>query len=75
MIVCMCRNVSDRTVERAIEGGARSVTAVAGATGAGTSCGCCHGTIEVMLARRAACGGGGCEACPRRAAAAAVDTP
>jgi bacterioferritin-associated ferredoxin len=74
MVVCLCRNVSDRIVARAIEDGARTVADVARATGAGSSCGCCHGTIEAMLAR-AACAHGGCEACPRRAAAAALDAP
>jgi bacterioferritin-associated ferredoxin len=75
MIVCVCRNVSDRAVARAIDGGARTAAEVARATGAGTSCGCCRATVEALLEARSPCEGGGCEACPRRVAAAAVEAP
>jgi assimilatory nitrate reductase electron transfer subunit len=75
MIVCLCRNVSDRAVARAVDRGARTVADVACATGAGTGCGCCRETVEALLEARGPCGSGGCEACPRRAAAAAVDAP
>jgi bacterioferritin-associated ferredoxin len=69
VIVCLCRNVSDRAVARAIQGGARTVAEVAGATGAGTSCGGCHGTIEAMLARGVPCSSPPCAGCPRASGA------
>jgi bacterioferritin-associated ferredoxin len=69
VIVCVCRNLSDQAVDRAIHGGARTVADVARATGAGTSCGCCRETVEAMIAGRSPCAGGGCAGCPRAAAA------
>lgn len=66
MIVCLCRRVSDRTVSAALDAGAGSVEDVARATGAGTSCGCCHSTIEAMVqAHAAACSEPPCVGCPR----------
>ncbi|MCC6528434.1 MAG: (2Fe-2S)-binding protein [Polyangiaceae bacterium] len=58
MIVCLCRGVSDRDVERAIAAGARSLEAVRAATGAGACCGACHPAIAELVgaaARREAC--------------------
>ncbi|MBI4950578.1 MAG: (2Fe-2S)-binding protein [Myxococcales bacterium] len=49
MIVCLCRGVSDRDVERAIAAGARSLEAVRAATGAGACCGACHPAIAERL--------------------------
>lgn len=73
MIVCICRNVSERAVRAAIAGGADSVEAVGVATGAGTGCGCCRRTIAAIIAAEAvpAAAGAGCAACPRRAVEAA----
>lgn len=67
MIVCLCRNVSDRAVAGAIQAGARTAADVARATGAGTGCGCCRGTVEAMLARSAPCATPPCAGCPRAA--------
>ncbi|MCP5181956.1 MAG: (2Fe-2S)-binding protein [Pseudomonadales bacterium] len=49
MIVCVCRNVSDRDIRRAIAEGARSVTDIADALDAGTCCGLCRETTEELL--------------------------
>lgn len=50
MIVCICRAVSDRAIRAARDAGARSVEAIGAATGAGTCCGCCRGSIARILA-------------------------
>jgi bacterioferritin-associated ferredoxin len=65
MIVCMCRNVSDRAVAAAVHAGARTVADVARATGgAGSACGCCSSTIEEMLPARSPCSATPCPGCP-----------
>ncbi len=51
MIVCICRRVSEKQIQAAIEGGATTVEAVGRACRAGTGCGCCHTTIEEMIER------------------------
>lgn len=48
-MVCLCRGVSERRVQRAIDAGAGSVTDVALRCGAGSVCCGCHPTIEGML--------------------------
>ena len=75
MIVCLCEAVSDRAIRAAREAGAHSLEAVAAATGAGSGCGCCHGTIAKMLAERgrpSPCKAAPCPGCPRAAANEAV---
>ena len=67
MIVCICRFVSDRAVRAARDAGARTVGAVAAATGAGTGCGCCRGTVAKILAEP--CRPEPCAGCPARGAA------
>lgn len=52
MIVCSCLGVFERTVNRAIDGGAMTVEAVGRACGAGTDCGGCHELIEELIASR-----------------------
>ncbi|MGD9997443.1 MAG: bacterioferritin-associated ferredoxin, partial [Ilumatobacteraceae bacterium] len=47
-MVCLCRGVSERKVERAISHGALTVDEVGAACGAGTSCGTCRHTIHHM---------------------------
>jgi bacterioferritin-associated ferredoxin len=69
VIVCVCRNVSDRTISAAIDAGAQDLGAIARATGAGTSCGCCRETIAAMLAGASPCKSAPCAACPRAQAA------
>lgn len=66
MIVCVCRFVSDRQIRSARASGAGTLEAVAAATGAGTDCGCCRGTIAKMLA--GPCKAAPCPGCPNRAA-------
>jgi bacterioferritin-associated ferredoxin len=68
MIVCLCRRVSDQTIRAARAEGAHTVEAVAAATGAGTCCGCCRGTIAKILAEP--CRAVPCAGCPARPAAA-----
>jgi bacterioferritin-associated ferredoxin len=52
MIVCICRRVSDRQIQHAIDDGARSVEEVGAACRAGTGCGSCHEAIADMIATR-----------------------
>lgn len=52
MIVCSCRGVFERTVNRAIDQGALTVDEVGRACGAGTDCGSCQDTIEDLIASR-----------------------
>jgi len=49
MYICLCKAVSSTTIRRAIERGARTVEEVGDACEAGTACGMCQETIEVML--------------------------
>jgi bacterioferritin-associated ferredoxin len=49
MIVCLCGAVSDSTIREAIHGGASTVEGVGDACMAGTECGKCRTTIELML--------------------------
>jgi bacterioferritin-associated ferredoxin len=74
MIVCLCEAVSDRAIRVAREAGADSLEAVAAATGAGSGCGCCHGTIAKLLAEGnpQPCKAPPCPGCPRAAANEAV---
>ena len=51
MYVCICRAVSERTIESAINSGARTIDALQRATGAGTSCGSCLPAISRVLHR------------------------
>jgi len=56
MYVCVCRAVTDKEVEAAIDGGAHTLEAVARTCEAGGDCGACHAHIEDMIEERA-CGG------------------
>jgi len=49
MFVCVCHAVTDKEVQRAIEGGADTREAVTRACRAGGDCGGCHGHIEDMI--------------------------
>lgn len=49
MILCSCKNVSDRTVRAAIAQGATTVEAVAEATQAGTECGSCRCDLRCLI--------------------------
>ena len=50
MIVCICRSVSDRAIRAARDDGAVTLEAIGEATGAGSCCGCCRGSIAKILA-------------------------
>ncbi len=52
MIVCLCKGISDRTLEKIIDEGADSVAAVGRRCGAGTDCGSCKRHIAEMVAER-----------------------
>ena len=49
MYVCLCRAVSNTTIEAAIRAGANTVELVTERCGAANACGKCRHTIEVML--------------------------
>ena len=53
MIVCLCRGASDRTINEAIDDGARSVRDLQ-RCGIGDQCGSCHNALRKMLAVAAA---------------------
>jgi bacterioferritin-associated ferredoxin len=52
MYVCICRAVTDKEVNAAIDAGAETVEAVTAACCAGGDCGACHGIIEEMIEER-----------------------
>ncbi|MFN8549361.1 MAG: (2Fe-2S)-binding protein [Candidatus Eisenbacteria bacterium] len=49
MLICLCKAVSDSRVRSLIREGARTLSDVARATGAGTDCGACRETIAALL--------------------------
>ena len=51
MILCLCRGVSDRTVEAAIADGACTVAQIEGACGAGGDCGACGDLLDALVER------------------------
>jgi bacterioferritin-associated ferredoxin len=55
MYVCVCRGITDRQVETAIDEGADTREKVTATCGAGGGCGGCHDMIEGMIDERA-CG-------------------
>jgi bacterioferritin-associated ferredoxin len=52
MYVCVCRAVTEKSVNEAIDAGAQSVEAVTAACCAGDDCGACHGVIREMIEER-----------------------
>lgn len=51
MFVCICKAVSQRLLNEAIDAGASTVEELGEATGAGTDCGGCHPTLRRALLR------------------------
>lgn len=51
MILCLCRGVSDHTVETVISAGAHTVGEIERTCGAGGDCGACSGLIEALVER------------------------
>jgi bacterioferritin-associated ferredoxin len=49
MLICHCNGVSDRTVRRVVREGARTVSEVGHACGAGTCCRGCSGSIGKII--------------------------
>jgi bacterioferritin-associated ferredoxin len=49
--ICLCRSVSSKTILKAIKKGASTVDEVGFRTSAGTRCGRCQETIELLLAQ------------------------
>jgi bacterioferritin-associated ferredoxin len=49
VIVCHCKVVNDQAITRAIDGGARTVSQVCQATGAGRDCGSCVFALKRLL--------------------------
>jgi bacterioferritin-associated ferredoxin len=49
VIVCQCRVVTDGAVDEAVNQGARTVSAVCRATGAGQECGSCVFTLRSLV--------------------------
>lgn len=54
MVICHCQRVTSAVIEAAIERGADSVAEVTASCQAGTRCGSCLATIELLLAPSAA---------------------
>lgn len=63
MFVCQCRAVTDRQIRGAVAEGCTTLRGVAAATGAGTACGGCIGTIRDLV----------CGSCPSMAVALLCD--
>lgn len=63
MIVCICRGVSDRTINRAIENGAETIADLQ-RCGIGDCCGGCHGSLRMMLAEAAEARAAAAVPCP-----------
>ncbi|HEY1058235.1 MAG TPA: (2Fe-2S)-binding protein [Limnobacter sp.] len=54
MIVCICANVSDRTIAQAVREGCQSVEDITMKTGACSGCGQCRGHCQAELQAHAA---------------------
>jgi bacterioferritin-associated ferredoxin len=52
VIVCVCKAVSDRHIQKEIDHGARTMTDIAKRCSAGTDCGSCCAQIRAMLQER-----------------------
>ncbi len=49
MIICLCRDVSERQVETAVARGATTVSEVSRTCGAGSDCGACQHLLAVLI--------------------------
>jgi bacterioferritin-associated ferredoxin len=49
MYVCLCVQVTDSQIKRAISHGASSIDDIGDSCGAGTCCGSCHDHIQAIL--------------------------
>ncbi|HET6344841.1 MAG TPA: (2Fe-2S)-binding protein [Myxococcota bacterium] len=74
MIVCLCKVVSDREIEAAIDEGHTTLKAIARTCGAGTGpgCGACRPAVMAMVQKRTGCRAA-CPAHPAQSADSAAD--
>jgi bacterioferritin-associated ferredoxin len=49
MIVCVCHNVSERKIRKAVEEGLTTMPALRANLGVGTCCGKCHSCAKTVL--------------------------
>lgn len=49
MIVCICRNVSERKIRQAVDSGVVSMPELRDQLGVGTCCGKCHSCAKTVL--------------------------
>jgi bacterioferritin-associated ferredoxin len=49
VIICLCHAVTDRDVDEAIDGGARTIEELGDACKVGTECGSCHEWLRCRL--------------------------
>jgi len=49
MIVCICRNVSERKIREAVDAGLTSMPELRSELGVGTCCGKCHSCAKTVL--------------------------
>lgn len=49
MIVCVCRNVSERKIREAVDSGLTSMPQLRDSLGVGTCCGKCHSCAKTVL--------------------------
>lgn len=49
MIVCICNNVSDRAIRKAVEAGATTMLELRSSLEVGTCCGKCHSCAKSVL--------------------------
>ena len=66
MLVCHCNGVSDRTIRKAVRGGATTARDVAHACGAGACCGGCTDVVREIIHA---------ESTAERASTAAIPAP
>ena len=55
MIICHCNGVSDRTIRRAVRGGAESCREIAQSCRAGVFCGGCRPAIAELIREEQSC--------------------
>ena len=52
MIVCVCRNINEKAVEKAVDSGARKARDVQAFHGCAFNCGTCKPTIDAIIAQK-----------------------
>ena len=67
MIVCVCKVVSDSTVRKAVEAGARTISEVGRACGAGQGCGNCVRNVAQIIDETIGAGATGAPPCKKAA--------